>query len=180
VAGSSGNGRFRVRRRRLPWPLRLVLGAAGTSGAFVLAERFLPHGHRSWQESAVQGAVQGLVVFGVIAVMIRWQGGPEAQRAAQRALRQKGIPGDVDPRLVRRGLEGMRRVGRRMRWWGTGGLAVVTGGMGALAVVGGGGSLGWVVLALALLTAGYPFLAGARLGRVDRLLAELDRRQARG
>jgi hypothetical protein len=37
-----------------------------------------------------------------------------------------------------------------------------------------------VALALALLTGAYPFLIGVRLGRVDRLLAELDQRQAGG
>jgi hypothetical protein len=160
--------------------MQLLLGVAVTSGGYVLAWRFLAHGHRSWRESAVQGAVQGLALVGVIALMIRWQGGPEAQRAAQRALRRKAIPEDVDPRLVRRGLEGVRRVGRRMRWWGTGGLLLVTLGMGALAGVRGGGSLWWAALALGLLTAAYPFLAGVRLGRVDRLLAELDQREAGG
>ena len=48
-----------------------------------------------------------------------------------------------------------------------------------LAAAHGGERLWWPVLEPAAPTAAYPFLVGDRLGRVDRLLAELDRREGR-
>ena len=176
MAGRSGNGRFRA---RLPWPVRLVICAAIVSGTYLAAWRIHPSPHQPWQEAAITGAVMGAVLFGVISLISRWQGGPEAQRAAQKALRRKRIPEGVDPSLVRRGLEGVRNVARRARWWGSGALVLITGGAAALAAVRGGAALWWVVLFLAMLTVGIPLLFAVQLKRVDRLLAELDEREGR-
>lgn len=176
MARSSDNRRFRA---WAPWPLRLVICAAIGTGAYVGAWRIHPSPHQPWQEAALTGAVMGAVLFGVIGGTRRWQGGPEAQRAAQKALRRKRVPEDVEPSLLRRGLEGSRKVGRQTRWWGTGALALVTVGAAVLAALRGGGPLWWIVALLAVLTVVIPFLFARQLRRVDQLLAELDERERR-
>jgi hypothetical protein len=95
----------------------------------VAAWSVLPLRHRSWQDAATAGAPEGPATFPGIRLVSRRQGGPEAQRAAQKAIRRRHIPEGVDPSLLRRGLEGTR--------------------------------------------------FARQLGRVDRLLAELNRREGR-
>jgi hypothetical protein len=120
--------------------------------------------------------VQGVVVLAVVVLLSRWSGGYEASTAAARAIREQRIPDGADPRLLRRGLEGFRRVQSRLLPWLTAVLLLTTAAVAVLAVVQGQPDLLWVGGASAALTVGYPVLIRNRLGRVDRLLAELDGR----
>ena len=177
MTDDSDDRAWRTRLQHSPWPVRMVTVVVLCTGVYLALWSVHHSRHQSWQEAAVTGAIQGLVLFGLLTVLVRSQGGPEAARLAQRAIRRRQVPDDADPDVLRTGLEGFRRTNLRLRWWLLGCLVLL-----ALLAVGaaalrGDAALLAVLLIPLILGIAYPLLLRARLRRVDALLAELDRRQ---
>lgn len=158
-----------------PLGVQLLLAVSVCVAGSLLGRWLASGGPESRTQALVQGVVTGTVLVGVLRLGTRMSGGPEASSAAQRALRRRTVPPDVDPEVLQQGLVAVRRVTTVIRWWLPVACLLLAGSLVLLP----GADDSWVLwVPLVAVAAVSPRWLGHRLRRIDSLLDDLDRRQA--